>query len=129
MGLELLGAAQKIPRVAAVLIVACPCALGLATPMSMRARRAACPSNYNPAPGLFSPVFVLRNPVGTKVFPVAIALRDANKPDTLYRYRTRVLGSNGAEKWHREMLREQQSELQLLTRFHNIHRLTSVEGE
>jgi hypothetical protein len=88
MGLELLGAAQKIPRVAAVLIVACPCALGLATPMSMRARRAACPSNYNPAPGLFSPVFVLRNPVGTKVFPVAIALRDANKPDTLYRYRT-----------------------------------------
>ncbi len=43
--------------------------------------------------------------------------------------RTRVLGSNGAEKWHREMLREQQSELQLLTSFHNIHRLTSVEGE
>ena len=40
-----------------------------------------------------------------------------------------VLGSNGAEKWHRKMLREQQSELQLLTSFHNIHRLTSVEGQ
>src|SRR5690348_8948046 len=72
------------------------------------------------------PILLLHS---TRHLGMMFLTRGATYPGLPQEFAYRVLGSNGAEKWHREMLREQLSELQLLTSFHNIHRLTSVEGE